>query len=163
MRISDWSSDVCSSDLEAFEHVGAFHVLVMPAWQPVEGEGLLDRFLGPVGEPGIFGAPSGEPLGEIGAGLGEVAPVVEPAQFLQAVVVGLPWQVFERVPQDVQVAALVCGAGQHLAVRRAQAGMIVGDDELGAMQAPVTPAQQEVRSEEHTAELPSLMRSPYAG
>src|SRR3546814_9270889 len=83
MRISDWSSDVCSSDLEvavgfepvfvgfdgecadqaqaaggvgeyphdigsppdflieAFEHVGAFHVLVMPAWQPVEGEGLL--------------------------------------------------------------------------------------------------------------------------
>src|SRR3546814_3682989 len=115
MRISDWSSDVCSSDL-----------------------------LGPVGEPGIFGAPSGEPLGEIGAGLGEVAPVVEPAQFLQAVVVGLPWQVIERVPQEVHVAALVCGAGQHLADRRAQAGMIVGDDELGAMQAPVTQAQQEV-------------------
>src|SRR3546814_3660910 len=97
----------------------------MPAWQPVEGEGLLDRLLGPVGEPGIFGAPSGEPLGEIGAGLGEVAPVVEPAQFLQAVVVGLPWQVIERVPQEVHVAALVCGAGQHLADRRAQAGMIV--------------------------------------
>src|SRR3546814_2681266 len=95
MRISDWSSDVCSSDL------------------------------------GIFGAPSGEPLGEIGAGLGEVAPVVEPAQFLQAVVVGLPWQVIERVPREVHVAALVCGAGQHLADRRAQAGMIVGDDELG--------------------------------
>src|SRR3546814_20262791 len=55
--------------------------------------------------PGIFGAPSGEPLGEIGAGLGEVAPVVEPAQFLQAVVVGLPWQVIERVPQEVHVAA----------------------------------------------------------
>src|SRR3546814_16753787 len=73
----------------------------MPAWQPVEGEGLLDRLLGPVGEPGIFGAPSGEPLGEIGAGLGEVAPVVEPAQFLPAVVVGLPWQVIERVPQEV--------------------------------------------------------------
>src|SRR3546814_3969665 len=97
VRISDWSSDVGSSDL------------------PVEGEGLLDRLLGPVGEPGIFGAPSGEPLGEIGAGLGEVAPVVEPAQFLQAVVVGLPWQVIERVPQEVHVAALVCGAGQHLA------------------------------------------------
>src|SRR3546814_2094034 len=78
----------------------------MPAWQPVEGEGLLDRLLGPVGEPGIFGAPSGEPLGEIGAGLGEVAPVVEPAQFLQAVVVGLPWQVIERVPPEVHVAAL---------------------------------------------------------
>src|SRR3546814_2540950 len=91
----------------------------MPAWQPVEGEGLLDRLLGPVGEPGIFGAPSGEPLGEIGAGLGEVAPVVEPAQFLQAVVVGLPWQVIERVPQ-------------------------------------------EVRSEEHTSELQSLMRISYA-
>src|SRR3546814_2931176 len=79
----------------------------MPASQPVEGECLLDRLLGPVGEPGIFGAPLGEPLGEIGAGLGEVAPVVEPAQFLQAVVVGLPWQVIERVPQEVHVAALV--------------------------------------------------------
>src|SRR3546814_7083442 len=101
-------------------------------------------FRSPVGEPGIFGAPSGEQRGEIGAGLGEVAPVVEPAQFLQAVVVGLPWQVIERVPQEVHVAALVCGAGQHLADRRAQAGMIVGDDELGAMQAPVTQAQQEV-------------------
>src|SRR3546814_6694633 len=66
--------------IEAFEHVGAFHVLVMPAWQPVEGKGLLDRLLGPVGERGLFGAPSGEPLGEIGAGRGEVAPVVEPAQ-----------------------------------------------------------------------------------
>src|SRR3546814_18509508 len=62
-----------------------------------------------VGEPGIFGAPSGEPLGEIGAGLGEVAPVVEPAQFLKAVVVGLPWQVIERVPQEVHVAALEIG------------------------------------------------------
>src|SRR3546814_13127002 len=92
----------------------------------------------------LFRSPAGEPLGEIGAGLGEVAPVVEPAQFLQAVVVGLPWQVIERVPQEVHVAALVCGAGQHLADRRAQAGMIVGDDELGAMQAPVTQAQQEV-------------------
>src|SRR3546814_12043031 len=110
----------------------------MPAWQPVEGEGLLDRLLGPVGEPGIFGAPSGEPLGEIGAGLGEVAPVVEPAQFLQAVVVGLPWQVIARVPQEVHVAALVCGAGQHLAARRAQAGMLAGADELAAMPAPAT-------------------------
>src|SRR3546814_18966482 len=99
----------------------------MPAWQQEEGEALLDRLLGPVGEPGIFGAPSGEPLGETGAGLGEVAPAVEPAQFLQAVVVGLPWQGIERVPQEVHVAALVCGAGQHLADPRAQAGMIVGD------------------------------------
>src|SRR3546814_12619064 len=94
----------------------------MPAWQPVEGEGLLYRLLGPVGEPGIFGAPSGEPLGEIGEGLGEVAPVVEPAQFLQAVVVALPWQVIERVPQEVNVAALVYGEGQHHADRSTRAG-----------------------------------------
>src|SRR3546814_11227273 len=78
----------------------------------------------------------------MGAGLVEFAPVVEPAPFMQAVVVGLPWQVIERVPQEVHVAALVCGAGQHLADRRAQAGRIVGDDELGAMQAPVPQAQQ---------------------
>src|SRR3546814_19407115 len=97
----------------------------MPAWQPVEGEGLLDRLLGTVGEPGIFGAPSGQPLGEIRAAIGEAAPVVETAQFLPAVVVGLPWPLIDRFPPKLHVAPLVTAAGHPLAVPRAPAGLCV--------------------------------------
>src|SRR3546814_16935449 len=79
--VGEYPNDIGSPPdflIEEFEHDGAFHVLVMPAWQQVEGEGLLDRIPGPVGEPGIFGAPSGQPLVESGAGLGEAAPGVKP-------------------------------------------------------------------------------------
>lgn len=65
--------------VEAFEHVGGLQVLVVPARQPEEGQRALDVLLGPCGDPRIAGRPFGEPCGEIGLGLGEIAPVVEPA------------------------------------------------------------------------------------
>ncbi len=40
--------------VEALEHVGALEVLVVGAWQPEEGERLLDGVLDPAGQPGIF-------------------------------------------------------------------------------------------------------------
>jgi hypothetical protein len=83
--------------------------------QAVEGEGLLDRLLGPGDEAGIARGPFGDPGGEIAPCLLGRAAVVEPAQLLQAIVIGLAGQVVEGVPEEVDVAALEGGLGQDLA------------------------------------------------
>jgi len=41
---------------------------------------------------------------------------------------------YERVPQEVHVTALICRLRESLAQCRAEAGVIVGDDKLDAMQ-----------------------------
>lgn len=64
-----------------------------------------------------------------------VPPVVEPAEFLDTVVVGLLGQVVKGIPQEMDVAALPGGFGQHLEDRFLESGMIVGDDELDPVQA----------------------------
>jgi len=61
--------------VEAFEPVGALEMLMVLARQPVEGEGVLDRFLDPIDELLIAGAPFGDPGGKIAASLLEIASV----------------------------------------------------------------------------------------
>jgi hypothetical protein len=102
-------------------------MLMMLARKPVEGERLFDGFLDPSDEFWIAGRPFGDPSGEILAGLIDrtavprVRPLAgprtgsEPAQFLQAVVVGLSGQVIESVAQEVDVAALERGFGKDFA------------------------------------------------
>lgn len=102
-------------------------MLVVLSRQPEEGQGLFDGILGPACQARIACRPFGKPCGKISPGLCEIAPVVEPAQFLQAVVAVLPRQMIERVPEEVHVAALPGGFGDHLADRCHQAGVIVGD------------------------------------
>src|SRR5450631_2634285 len=101
--------------VEALEHVGALEMLMVLARQPVEGEGLLDGFLDPADELRIAGSPFGDPCGEVLVSLLDRTTVIEPAQFLQAVVVGLARQVIEGVAEEVDVAALESGFGKHLA------------------------------------------------
>src|SRR3954454_21947464 len=67
-----------------------------------------------------------------------------PAQLLQAVVVRLARQVVQRVPQEVDVAALDEGSRQDLAERRLEPGVVVSDRELDAVQAPLLQPEQEV-------------------
>ena len=83
--------------VEALEHVGAIEMLLVLAEQAVEGERLLDRLVDPADELFIADAPFGDPGGEVAAGLLDRAPVIEPAQVLQAVVVGLARQMVEGV------------------------------------------------------------------
>jgi len=52
--------------------------------------------------------------------------------------------VIEGVAQEVDIAALEGGVGQDLADGRAQAGMIVGDDQLDAVEAAFAQADEEV-------------------
>jgi hypothetical protein len=69
---------------------------------------------------------------------------VMPAQFLQAVVIGPGRQVVEGVAEEVHIAPLEDRFGLDLADRHAKAGVIVGGDELDAVEAPPTQAEQEV-------------------
>src|SRR3546814_5627359 len=47
MRISDWSSDVCSSDLDAADAAGAIFGLDAPELAGGVGDGLLPRHFAP--------------------------------------------------------------------------------------------------------------------
>lgn len=67
--------------VEAFEQVGAFEMFVMGVREPIEGKRLLDLRFDPGGKFWVFGRPAFEPGGEVLAGFGAVAAVVEPAQF----------------------------------------------------------------------------------
>ena len=82
------------------------------ARQAIEGERLLDGLFAPADEFGVATSPFGDPGGEVAAGLLDRAPVVEPAQLLQAVVIGLARQVIEGVAEEMEVAALEGGFGQ---------------------------------------------------
>ena len=83
--------------VEALKHVRALEMLVVLARQAVEVQGLADVRFDPVGELGVARRPAGEPRVEVLLGLFEVAPVVEPAQLLAAVIVGLARQIVEAL------------------------------------------------------------------
>ena len=79
-----------------------------------------------------------------GLRLGEIAAVVQPAQFLQAVVAVLAWKMIERVPEEVDVAALPGGFGQHFGQGAFEAGVVVADGEAHAGQAALLECQQQL-------------------
>src|SRR3546814_9446849 len=122
MRISDWSSDVCSSDLaqgEALPRRGFDFQLATVRRQPLAHAGQA------VAGVRILGAPT----------------VVARLQADRIAVPGV------AQPQDLRLRV------PHR----------VGDDLLGAAQQHVGALRvAEQRSEEHTSELQSLKRKPYA-
>jgi hypothetical protein len=71
-------------------------------------------------------------------------PVVQPGQLAQAVVVDPARHVVERVPQEVHVTALICRLRESLAQCRPEAGVIVGDDKLDAVQTVGLQPQEEI-------------------
>src|SRR3546814_1343284 len=113
MRISDWSSDVCSSDLLA-HRPRRDSVAIGEPGREVGSE----RFVGPAADPGFLVGADVERAPSVRRRPGELVAVVE------------------REPE--------------IARRVAFAAMRHRFGEIGA------------RSEEHTSELQSLMRIPYA-
>ena len=49
--------------VQAFEHVGRLHMLVVLPRQPVVGERFLDILFDPIAQLGVLGLPFGEPSG----------------------------------------------------------------------------------------------------
>lgn len=128
--------------VEPLEQVGRLEVFVMGPRQPVEGERLLDVGLDPVAELAVHLLPAGQPLGQMAAGFGDFVQIVEPAQFQQTVVGVFARQVVERVAQKVDVATLPVRLGQRLHRGAFEAGVVVADDQLHAVQAAFLQPQQ---------------------
>src|SRR3546814_944089 len=124
MRISDWSSDVCSSDLDA-EHV------------PV----LVERRTGVVETADVVAAQAGVHALAIPVHAGNAAPLRQ--------AVHLEIRDRRRIGVTLLLEGVHARVGRLEAeVAEARVGQLVG--------------HAEVRSEEHTSELQSLMRTSYA-
>lgn len=76
----------CDLQVEPFEHVGRFEVLVMLAGRPAGGEGLVNVGFDSGAQFLVLVRPAGEPPGEIATGFFGGVPVVEPAPLGEAVV-----------------------------------------------------------------------------
>src|SRR3546814_9797041 len=118
MRISDWSSDVCSSDLA---RTALKQIVAAAPFEPVRARAAIQRLVGT--DPG------------------------------QRIVEG---RAAHRLDTRQPVTRRIAGAGLHrqgkIDLHRRRRARIVRGIE------PVAP----IRSEEHTSELQSLMRIPYA-
>src|SRR3546814_1508305 len=136
MRISDWSSDVCSSDLEA------------------DGGGA-DHHEHDAGQVGELRLREGEER-EQGAGeqradhRGDAADVGE--QDDQQAADGIELAALHRPGQAAEEGA--CATGDEPGERE--------DDDLRGADPHAEGGGRELRSEEHTSELQSLMRISYA-
>src|SRR3546814_1055837 len=159
MRISDWSSDVCSSDL----------VVAVGDRPPLLGQGGCQ--VGLLGEEvgGAVWHPARLQQEHDGVGADEVKQQVmalcEPRQPRLHAVEGLalgealPLLAAPRLERDQLLGSLPhlvggqqLAAAEHLGALERVGGALVDDRELG----------EAVRSEEHTSELQSLMRLSYA-
>ena len=101
--------------IEPLEHIGALKMFVMLSGQPVKGQSFLDVLFHPCAELWIFLLPAKQPGRQVSAGFLGVAPIVKPSQFDQAIVGDFAGQIVERVAQEMHVAALPVGFGQHFA------------------------------------------------
>jgi hypothetical protein len=118
--------------ITTLEQVDRLQMFVMLRRQPVEGHRVFDMLLDPAAQLRVGGLPLGEPSREVPPGLGEVAPVVQPAQLAQAIVVHLARHVVQGLPKEVDVAAPPSRLSQDLDDRPPEAGMVVGHHELDA-------------------------------
>lgn len=130
--------------IEAFEQVGAFDVFVVFARLAIKGPSLLDIFLHPRAEFGVFWRPLVEPAAQVLTGFCGVAAVVKPAQFGEAIVVGFARKMVERVAQKVDVAALPSGLREDFGDGAFEAGMVIGNSEAHTTQAALLEADDEL-------------------
>ena len=119
-------------------------MFVVRPGQAVEGQRFEDVGFDPIDQLRILGLPFADPRRQISLGFLDVAPVIDPAQFLKAIVVGLARQIALGIAQEMHITALPCGFRQHHSDRFLEAGMIVGNDKFDAREATLLQAQQEV-------------------
>src|SRR3546814_5944770 len=145
MRISDWSSDVCSSDLEAFEERHAARIL---AAFPCAS---LLRF---------GGEAVGIDHGHAMLALADTAPGIADLTKGQPALRGIA-MLEQRAPQDQHIHTAISASGHRVARQAGGSGgtLPVGRaPRLDPWDTASFKLGDDLRSEEHTSELQSLMR-----
>ena len=72
-------------------------------WKTVKGQRLTDRILDPIRELGVFRRPLRQLRGQVSWGLREIPPVVQSAQLLETVVIGLAGEIIQRIAEEVDI------------------------------------------------------------
>ena len=78
-------------------------MLVVGPGEPVKGQRLTDRILDPVRELGVFRRPLRQTRRQVSLGLREIPPVVQSAQLLETVVIGLAGEIIQRIAEEVDI------------------------------------------------------------
>src|SRR3546814_4127409 len=150
MRISDWSSDVCSSDLA--NRSSSFPLVASVERCGIVGDGLLNLGHGHIDRPG-------EARAQIPVGLSKIADHDDFGTH-RADVAEIPSEVLDqvrlvrRLERPVEHARLI----ERLGLRDRR-GL---NDRIDLVGRGHESGIQRLRSEEHTSELQSLMRISYA-
>src|SRR5262249_31194509 len=116
----------------------------MRQWQAIVGQRFLDVLLNPSDKIAVAALPLLNPCLDVGLGLFELAAVVKPAQFLQAVVVALSGEMIDGIPQEVHVAALPGSAGQAFRDRLFQPLVVIRDHELDPVETALLEPDEEL-------------------
>src|SRR6202171_6672464 len=109
-------------------------MFVMLAGESIEAESFFELLFDPGGQPAILPRPPRQPSRQIAACPGQIAAGVKPAQLLQAIVIDLARYIVQGVAEEMDVATLPDGFRQDFANRRLEPRMIVGDDQLHAVE-----------------------------
>src|SRR3546814_6640618 len=144
MRISDWSSDVCSSDLETADRWSLLAPRFGELFDELETISQLKEALLKLSITGLFDQVAGiegkraeeTPIGEIVSVVGGSTPSKQQSDYWGG---DIPW----ISPKDMKVAE-INDAVDHVTEKA------------------VASTNIKLRSEEHTSELQSLMRISYA-
>src|SRR5262245_10365204 len=116
----------------------------MRQWQSIVGQRLLDVVLDPSDKLGVAALPLLNPRLDVGLGLFQLAAIVKPAQFLQAIVIALSRQMIDGVAQKVYVATLPGGAGKAFRNRLFQTLVVIRDHELHPVKTALLEPRQEL-------------------
>ncbi len=81
-------------------------MLVMGLGQAVEGQRLFNVGFDPITQLRVTAAPFQQPGGQVAARFLQVAPVIEPSQFGQTVVVGLTGRMVQSIAKKMYIATL---------------------------------------------------------
>lgn len=130
--------------IQLFEEVRRFQILVVLSRKTVERQRLFDVVFRPIAELGISATLLLKPRSQVFSCLVDAAPVIDPAQFRKAVVIGFPRHLIQGVAQETHIAALPHRLCEYLGDGLPQTGVIVADNQLHTVHVPLLQRQAQL-------------------
>ena len=110
----------------------------------VEGKGFFDILLHPVTELLILFLPLAQPGRQVLMGFFEISSIVNPAQFLQAVVISFAGEMIHGIAQKMDVAALPQRLRQDFSDRLLEPFMIIRHHQVHSGESTILQADEKL-------------------